>query len=35
MRRSPLEVTSPTGKGTTPLIEVPLEDQSSAVSPEP
>jgi len=30
-----LQVTSPTGKGTTLLIEVPLEDQSSAVSPEP
>jgi signal transduction histidine kinase len=30
-----LEVTSPTGKGTTLLIEVPLEGQSSAVSPEP
>jgi signal transduction histidine kinase len=30
-----LEVTSPAGKGTTLLIEVPLEDHSSAVSPEP
>ncbi len=30
-----LQVTSPTGKGTTLLIEVPLEDQSSVVSPEP
>jgi signal transduction histidine kinase len=30
-----LQVTSPAGKGTTLLIEVPLEDQSSAVSPEP
>jgi len=29
------EVTSPAGKGTTLLIEVPLEGQSSAVSPEP
>jgi signal transduction histidine kinase len=29
------EVTSPAGRGTTLLIEVPLEDQSSAVSPEP
>ena len=30
-----LQVTSPAGKGTTLLIEVPLEGQSSAVSPEP
>jgi signal transduction histidine kinase len=30
-----LHVTSPTGNGTTLLIEVPLEDQPSAVSPEP
>jgi signal transduction histidine kinase len=30
-----LEVASPAGKGTTLLIEVPLEDQSSAESPEP
>jgi len=30
-----LQVTSPTGNGTTLLIEVPLEDQPSAVSPEP
>jgi signal transduction histidine kinase len=30
-----LKVTSPAGKGTTLLIEVPLEDQSSAVSPDP
>jgi signal transduction histidine kinase len=30
-----LEVTSPVGHGTTLLIKVPLEDQSSAVSPEP
>ena len=30
-----LEVTSPAGKGTALLIEIPLEDQSSAVSPEP
>jgi signal transduction histidine kinase len=30
-----LQVSSPAGKGTTLLIEVPLEDQSSAVSPEP
>jgi signal transduction histidine kinase len=30
-----LEVTSPAGRGTTLLIEVPLEGQSSAVSPEP
>jgi signal transduction histidine kinase len=29
------EVTSPAGRGTTLLIEVPLEGQSSAVSPEP
>jgi signal transduction histidine kinase len=29
-----LEVTSPTGSGTTLLIEIPLEDQSSAGSPE-
>ncbi|MDT4969924.1 MAG: hypothetical protein QOG22_67 [Pseudonocardiales bacterium] len=30
-----LEVTSPVGHGTTLLIKVPLEDQSSPVSPEP
>jgi signal transduction histidine kinase len=30
-----LEVTSPAGKGTTLLIEVPLDDPSSPVSPEP
>jgi signal transduction histidine kinase len=30
-----LQVTSPAGKGTTLLIEISLEDQSSAVSPEP
>jgi PAS domain S-box-containing protein len=30
-----LQVTSPAGKGTTLLIEVPLEDHSSAASPEP
>ena len=30
-----LQVTSPAGSGTTLLIEVPLEGQSSAVSPEP
>jgi signal transduction histidine kinase len=30
-----LEITSPVGKGTTLLIEVPLEDQSTAMSPEP
>ena len=30
-----LQVTSPAGNGTTLLIEVPLESQSSAVSPEP
>jgi signal transduction histidine kinase len=30
-----LEVTSPAGKGTTLLIEVPLEDHSCAVPPEP
>jgi signal transduction histidine kinase len=30
-----LEVTSPAGRGTTLLIEVPLEGQSSAVRPEP
>jgi signal transduction histidine kinase len=30
-----LEVTSPAGKGTTLLIEIPLDDQSNAVSPEP
>jgi signal transduction histidine kinase len=30
-----LEVTSPVGHGTTLLIKVPLDDQSSAVSPEP
>jgi signal transduction histidine kinase len=30
-----LELTSPTGNGTTLLIEIPLEGQSSAVSPEP
>ena len=29
-----LQVTSPAGRGTTLLIEVPLEDQSSPVSPE-
>ncbi len=29
-----LEVTSPAGKGTTLLMEVPLDDQSSAASPE-
>jgi signal transduction histidine kinase len=29
-----LEITSPAGKGTTLLIEVPLDDQSGAVSPE-
>jgi signal transduction histidine kinase len=30
-----LQVTSPVGNGTTLLIEVPLQDQSTAVSPEP
>jgi hypothetical protein len=30
-----LQLTSPAGNGTTLLIEVPLEEQSSAVSPEP
>jgi signal transduction histidine kinase len=30
-----LQVTSPAGKGTTLLVEIPLEGQSSAVSPEP
>jgi signal transduction histidine kinase len=30
-----LEVASPTGSGTTLLIEIPLERQRSAVSPEP
>jgi signal transduction histidine kinase len=30
-----LEVASPAGKGTTLLIEIPLEDHSSAMSPEP
>ncbi|MEA2590267.1 MAG: hypothetical protein QOD62_98, partial [Actinomycetota bacterium] len=30
-----LEVSSPTGSGTTLLIELPLEGQSSAVAPEP
>jgi GAF domain-containing protein len=30
-----LQVTSPAGKGTTLLIEIPLEDQRSPVSPEP
>jgi signal transduction histidine kinase len=30
-----LQVTSPAGNGTTLLIEVPLEGQSSAISPEP
>jgi signal transduction histidine kinase len=30
-----LEVTSPAGKGTTLLIEVPLEDHASTVSPKP
>jgi signal transduction histidine kinase len=30
-----LQVTSPAGKGTTLQIEVPLEGQSNAVSPEP
>jgi signal transduction histidine kinase len=30
-----LEVTSPVGKGTTLLIKLPLENQSSAVLPEP
>jgi signal transduction histidine kinase len=30
-----LQVTSPAGKGTTLLIDIPLEDQRSPVSPEP
>ena len=30
-----LEVTSPTGSGTTLLIEVPLDDQTSAGAPQP
>jgi signal transduction histidine kinase len=30
-----LEITSPTCKGTTLLVEVPLEDRSSALPPEP
>jgi GAF domain-containing protein len=30
-----LQITSPAGNGTTLLIEIPLEDQSSAGSPEP
>jgi GAF domain-containing protein len=30
-----LQVTSPAGHGTTLLIEIPLEDQSSSVSPQP
>jgi signal transduction histidine kinase len=30
-----LQVTSPAGDGTTLLIEIPLEDQSNATSPEP
>jgi signal transduction histidine kinase len=30
-----LQVTSPAGDGTTLLIEIPLEDQSNAISPEP
>jgi signal transduction histidine kinase len=30
-----LQVTSPAGNGTTLLIEIPLEDQSGAASPEP
>jgi signal transduction histidine kinase len=30
-----LEVTSPAGKGTTLLIEIPLQDHSGAASPEP
>ncbi|MDX6239919.1 MAG: hypothetical protein QOG10_4734 [Kribbellaceae bacterium] len=30
-----LQVSSPAGSGTTLLVEVPLEDQTSAVSPEP
>jgi signal transduction histidine kinase len=30
-----LQITSPAGKGTTLLVEIPLEGQSSAVSPEP
>jgi signal transduction histidine kinase len=30
-----LQVTSPAGKGTTLLVEIPLEGQDSAVSPEP
>jgi signal transduction histidine kinase len=29
------EVTSPAGKGTTLLIEIPLHDHSNAVSPQP
>jgi signal transduction histidine kinase len=30
-----LKVASPTGRGTTLLIEIPVESQSSAVPPEP
>jgi signal transduction histidine kinase len=30
-----LQLTSPAGNGTTLLIEIPIEDQSSAMSPEP
>jgi signal transduction histidine kinase len=30
-----LQLTSPAGSGTTLLIEIPIEDQTSAMSPEP
>jgi signal transduction histidine kinase len=30
-----LEITSPVGKGTTLLVEIPLKGQSSELSPEP
>jgi chemotaxis protein histidine kinase CheA len=30
-----LQVTSPAGNGTTLQVQIPLEDHSSAISPEP